>query len=64
MSAERAKWQDADKRGADPRRTLGELGEWMACKHLEARGFELLDRNFRTRCGELDVVARNDRFLV
>jgi putative endonuclease len=64
MNAERAKWQDPDKRGADPRRTLGELGEWMACKHLEARGFELLDRNFRTRCGELDVVARNERFLV
>jgi putative endonuclease len=64
MNAERAKWEGADKRGADPRRTLGELGEWMACKHLEARGFDLLDRNFRTRCGELDVVARNERFLV
>jgi putative endonuclease len=49
---------------ADPRRRLGDRGERLACKHLEARGFEVLERNFRTRRGELDVVARNERFLV
>jgi putative endonuclease len=48
----------------DPRRRLGGLGERLAREHLEARGFEILDANFRTRLGELDVVARNDRFLV
>jgi putative endonuclease len=48
----------------DPRRELGNRGERLACKHLEARGFEVLERNFRTRRGELDVVARNDQFLV
>jgi putative endonuclease len=48
----------------DPRRELGDRGERLACKHLEARGFEVLERNFRTRRGELDVVARNDQFLV
>jgi putative endonuclease len=65
MEAESRQTQDdADARAYDPRRTLGQLGEWMACKHLEARGFELLDRNFRTRCGELDIVARDERFLV
>jgi putative endonuclease len=50
--------------GTDPRRTLGRRGERLACRHLEARGFEILERNFRTACGELDVVARNERFLV
>lgn len=49
---------------ADPRRRLGDRGERLACKHLEARGFEVLERNFRTRRGELDVVARNERFLL
>ena len=41
----------------DPRRRLGELGEDEAVRHLERRGHEILDRNFRTRYGELDVVS-------
>jgi putative endonuclease len=48
----------------DPRRRLGALGEQLAARHLEARGFEVVERNFRTRYGELDVVARDERFLV
>ena len=48
----------------DPRRRLGAAGERLAAAHLEARGFELLDRNFRTRHGELDLVAADDRYLV
>jgi putative endonuclease len=48
----------------DPRRRLGALGERLAADHLAALGYELLERNFRTRFGELDLVARNARFLV
>jgi putative endonuclease len=48
----------------DPRRRLGARGEELAARHLEARGFEVVERNFRTRYGELDVVARDARFLV
>ena len=48
----------------DPRRRLGDRGEELAARHLEARGFEVVERNFRTRYGELDVVARDARFLV
>ena len=48
----------------DPRRRLGARGEDLAARHLEARGLEVVDRNFRTRFGELDVVARDSRFLV
>jgi putative endonuclease len=50
--------------GADPRRALGAAGERLAASHLEARGLEILDRNFRTRHGELDLVALDARFLV
>jgi putative endonuclease len=49
---------------ADPRRLVGALGEDLARRHLEARGFEVLDANFRTRHGELDVVVADDRCLV
>jgi putative endonuclease len=48
----------------DPRRRLGKEGERLAARHLEARGCEVIARNFRTRSGELDLVARDERFLV
>ena len=49
---------------SDPRRALGATGERLARTHLEARGLTLLDTNFRTRHGELDIVAADDRCLV
>lgn len=48
----------------DRRRLVGARGEDLARRHLEARGFEMLDANFRTRHGELDLVAVDDRCLV
>ena len=42
---------------AEPRQTLGRLGELVAGEHLERRGFRILERNYRTRWGELDIVA-------
>ena len=48
----------------DPRRRLGEVGESLARRHLEARGLEILDANYRSRFGELDLVAADERSLV
>jgi putative endonuclease len=48
----------------DPRRRLGAKGEDLAARHLEGRGYEVVDRNFRTRFGELDLVAAGDGCLV
>ena len=48
----------------DHRQTLGKRGEDLACAELEKRGYVILDRRFRTRCGELDVVAREGGVLV
>jgi putative endonuclease len=50
--------------GRDRRRELGALGEALARRHLEARGLTVLDANFRTRHGELDLVAADERCLV
>jgi putative endonuclease len=41
----------------DPRRDLGQAGERLACEHLERLGLRIVERNYRTRWGELDVVA-------
>jgi putative endonuclease len=51
-------------RQEDPRRTLGRLGEELAVTHLRRMGFALLERNARTRHGEIDVIAFDGRTLV
>src|ERR1700757_1609351 len=48
----------------DPRRTLGRAGEEAASAPLARRGFTIVERNFRTRWGELDIVAYDGRTLV
>lgn len=35
---------------------LGRRAEDLACRHLEALGFLLLERNYRCRAGEIDLV--------
>jgi putative endonuclease len=39
------------------RQNLGRLGEQLAAEHLARRGFQILQRNYRTRWGEIDIVA-------
>jgi putative endonuclease len=47
----------------DLRRGLGQLGEQLAAEHLERLGFQIVERNYRTRWGELDIVAFDGRTL-
>src|SRR4051795_1385517 len=48
----------------DLRRRHGDSGERIAAEHLQHRGYRVLARNFRTRLGELDLVAADERTLV
>jgi putative endonuclease len=41
----------------DVRHRLGSLGERLAADHLLRRGFQIVERNYRTRWGELDIIA-------
>ncbi|WP_394552364.1 YraN family protein [Agromyces sp. MMS24-JH15] len=43
---------------------LGRRGEELAAGHLEARGMVVLERNWRCRHGEIDIVARDGRETV
>lgn len=47
----------------DPRHQLGKLGERLAAEHLARCGFVILERNYRTRWGELDIVAFDGQTL-
>jgi putative endonuclease len=42
--------------GQDPRRRLGARGEALVGRWYEQRGYRVLDRNWRRREGELDLV--------
>ncbi|HWF98358.1 MAG TPA: YraN family protein [Steroidobacteraceae bacterium] len=43
------------------RQRLGNRAEEAAAAYLRARGALILLRNYRCRCGELDIIARLDR---
>jgi putative endonuclease len=49
---------------SDPRQALGQRGEQAAVEHLLRRGFDIVERNYRTRWGELDIVAFDGRTMV
>jgi putative endonuclease len=42
----------------------GRRAEEFACRHLEARGLQLLERNYRCRAGEIDLVMLEGDTLV
>lgn len=46
------------------RQKIGKLGETLACKYLKEKGYKIIDQNYRTRNGEIDIVAREGDFFV
>lgn len=46
------------------KKNLGKFGEQQAVKLLKSKGYTILERNFQTRFGELDIVAVEDDTLV
>ena len=50
--------------GRDPRRALGSAGEDLAAAWYEARGYEVLERNWRCREGEIDLVLGGPEVIV
>lgn len=49
---------------SDDRQQLGRRGEEVARSHLQARGYRILEASYRTREGEIDLVAEHDGALV
>ncbi|HVX18639.1 MAG TPA: YraN family protein [Acidimicrobiales bacterium] len=49
---------------ADPRRALGAHGEDLVAAWYEARGYDVVDRNWRVREGEIDLVLARGRDIV
>lgn len=51
---------EADKN----KRQLGADKEQLAAEYLTARGMDILERNFRNRQGEIDIIGRHGQYLV
>jgi putative endonuclease len=48
----------------DRRQSLGKSGEDLACRELERRGYAILARGYRSRFGEIDIIAKHDQTIV
>jgi putative endonuclease len=54
----------SDPGSRTPAQAAGDDGEARATAYLAAQGLEILTRNYRTRLGEVDLVAREGELLV
>lgn len=42
---------------------VGEWGEKLAGEYLQSKGFRIVARRYRSRYGEIDLIAENGQFL-
>jgi putative endonuclease len=45
------------------KRKIGDIGESVACRYLEKRGFHVVERNYLKPWGEIDIVAEKGNLL-
>lgn len=43
---------------------IGKIGEDLAVEFLNKQGYKIIERNFRIRGGEIDIIALDDETLV
>lgn len=46
------------------RQTFGKTGESIAVRFLRSKGYRILEQNYRTGLGEIDIIARDRKTLV
>ncbi len=46
------------------KRTVGTANEKKAVLFLQNQGYDILETNYRCRLGEIDIIAREGRYLV
>ena len=44
-------------------RALGNIAEDKACLYIQERGFQIIERNFTLRGGEIDIIAIKDEVI-
>lgn len=44
-------------------RQKGNIGEDFAARYLEKNGYKILERNYTTKMGEIDIIAQKDQII-
>lgn len=54
------------KRGTNLKNSnkIGKIGEDIACEYLIKEGYIILDRNFRTKFGEIDIIGKKQDIII
>ncbi|MDD3570576.1 MAG: YraN family protein [Lachnospiraceae bacterium] len=50
--------------GKEENKQKGDFGEELAAKVLKKKGYTILDKNFRLRTGEIDIIAKHKGYIV
>ncbi|MCX7956094.1 MAG: YraN family protein [Patescibacteria group bacterium] len=45
------------------KKNFGKIGEEKACQYLQNHDFKIIKKNFRTKWGEIDIIALKDKIL-
>lgn len=45
------------------KREIGTKYEAFACEYLKKNGYEIVERNFRSKKGEIDIIAKDNEYL-
>jgi len=48
----------------DNKKLLGSIGEKAASEFLEGRGYKIIEKNFRCKIGEIDIIAADNDVIV
>ncbi len=45
------------------KRKVGDDTEFLACEYLKSQGAVILEKNYRTKQGEVDIIARDQKYI-
>ena len=45
------------------RAATGAWGENTAANYLVSQGYKIIERNYHTRCGEIDIIASHEKYI-
>ncbi len=49
---------------SDKKKVIGKVGEQLATAYLKQNGFHIIERNYRQKWGEIDIIARDKKTIV